>query len=116
MIREAIRQEGMVAIGKVVFTSREHIIVLEARDKGLLGRKPPSMRALTPGVQLRKPEGQLKVHPQKSFGFGLIITGLYLLPLTVSNFMGPLLLGHLFDTVGRRTMITGNIRGRRHPL
>ena len=37
MIREAIRQEGMVAIGKVVFTSREHIIALEARDKGLLG-------------------------------------------------------------------------------
>ena len=104
------------------------------------------------GGELRKPEGQLKVHPQKSFGFGLIIrsmlgkyrarsslaltlmiaqsflfnaaffsyglvltkfydvpenqAGLYLLPLTVSNFMGPLLLGHLFDTVGRRTMIT----------
>jgi hypothetical protein len=27
----------MVAIGKVVFTSREHVIALEARDKGLLG-------------------------------------------------------------------------------
>jgi DNA end-binding protein Ku len=27
----------MVAIGKVVFTSREHIIALEARGKGLLG-------------------------------------------------------------------------------
>ena len=37
VIREAIRQEGMVAIGKVVFTSREHIISLEARGKGLLG-------------------------------------------------------------------------------
>jgi DNA end-binding protein Ku len=37
VIREAIRKEGMVAIGKVVFTSREHIIALEARDKGLLG-------------------------------------------------------------------------------
>src|SRR4051795_8561470 len=37
VIREAIRQEGMVAIGKVVFTSREHVIALEARDKGLLG-------------------------------------------------------------------------------
>ena len=37
VIREAIRQEGMVAIGKVVFTSREHIIALEARDKGLIG-------------------------------------------------------------------------------
>ena len=37
VIHEAIRQEGMVAIGKVVFTSREHIIALEARGKGLLG-------------------------------------------------------------------------------
>jgi DNA end-binding protein Ku len=37
VIREAIRKEGMVAIGKVVFTSREHIIALEPRDKGLLG-------------------------------------------------------------------------------
>jgi DNA end-binding protein Ku len=37
VIREAVRQEGMVALGKVVFTSREHIIALEARGKGLLG-------------------------------------------------------------------------------
>ena len=37
VIREAIRKEGTVAIGKVVFTSREHIIALEARDKGMLG-------------------------------------------------------------------------------
>ena len=37
VIREAIRQEGMVAIAKVVFTSREHVIALEARGKGMLG-------------------------------------------------------------------------------
>jgi DNA end-binding protein Ku len=37
VIREAIRKEGMMAIGKVVFTSREHIIGLEARGKGLMG-------------------------------------------------------------------------------
>jgi DNA end-binding protein Ku len=37
VIREAIRGEGMVAIGKVVFTSREHIFALEARGKGLMG-------------------------------------------------------------------------------
>jgi DNA end-binding protein Ku len=37
VIREAIRKEGMVALGKIVFTSREHIIALEARGKGLLG-------------------------------------------------------------------------------
>src|SRR5712671_6230031 len=37
VIREAIRQEGMVALGKVVFTSREHIFALEARGKGMMG-------------------------------------------------------------------------------
>jgi DNA end-binding protein Ku len=37
VIREAIRKEGMVALGRVVFTSREHVITLEARGKGLLG-------------------------------------------------------------------------------
>ncbi len=37
VIREAIRKEGMVALGKVVFTSREHVIALEARGKGMVG-------------------------------------------------------------------------------
>jgi DNA end-binding protein Ku len=37
VIREAIRKEGMVALGTVVFTSREHVIALEPRGKGLLG-------------------------------------------------------------------------------
>jgi DNA end-binding protein Ku len=37
VIRDAIRKEGMVALGKVVFTSREHIIALEARGKGMVG-------------------------------------------------------------------------------
>jgi DNA end-binding protein Ku len=37
VIREAIRKEGMVALGRVVFTSREHIIGLEPRGKGLVG-------------------------------------------------------------------------------
>ena len=37
VIREAIRKEGMVALAKVVFTSREHVIALEARGKGMMG-------------------------------------------------------------------------------
>jgi MFS family permease len=31
--------------------------------------------------------------------------GLYILPFAVGNFLGPLLLGHLFDVLGRRRMI-----------
>ena len=37
VIREAIRKEGMVALGKIVFTSREHVIALEPRGKGMMG-------------------------------------------------------------------------------
>jgi MFS family permease len=35
------------------------------------------------------------------------VTGLYLLPFALSNFLGPMLLGRFFDTVGRRQMIAG---------
>jgi MFS family permease len=51
------------------------------------------------------------------FTYGLVLTnfyhiqearvGVYILPLAIGNFLGPLLLGHLFDTVGRKKMITG---------
>ena len=37
VIRETIRSMDMVAIGRVVLTSREHIIGLEPLDKGLMG-------------------------------------------------------------------------------
>lgn len=37
VIRETIRKMGMVAIGRVVLTSREHIIALEPLGKGLIG-------------------------------------------------------------------------------
>lgn len=50
------------------------------------------------------------------FTFGLILAhfyrvpnqriGFYVLPLAISNFCGPLLLGTLFDTIGRRKMIS----------
>lgn len=51
------------------------------------------------------------------FTYALILTkfyqvapeavGLFILPFAVGNFLGPLLLGGLFDTVGRRRMIAG---------
>jgi MFS family permease len=51
------------------------------------------------------------------FTFGLILAhfynvpsehiGFYVLPLAIGNFCGPLLLGSLFDTIGRKKMIAG---------
>jgi DNA end-binding protein Ku len=37
VIREALKKEGMVALGHVVFTTREHMIAVEPRGKGMLG-------------------------------------------------------------------------------
>jgi DNA end-binding protein Ku len=36
VIRDTIRDKGMVALGRVVLARREHVIMLEAFDKGLL--------------------------------------------------------------------------------
>jgi len=36
VIRDAIRDKNMVALGRVVLTRREHVVMLEAFDKGLL--------------------------------------------------------------------------------
>ncbi|MGE0796976.1 MAG: MFS transporter [Lautropia sp.] len=40
------------------------------------------------------------------FGVPAADAGLYLLPFAAGNFLGPLLLGHWFDTIGRRVMIS----------
>ena len=37
VIREAIRKEGMVALGRVAFTTREHVMAIEPHGKGLVG-------------------------------------------------------------------------------
>lgn len=105
------------------------------------------------GQELKPVFGQaLKLHPRKSFGFGVVArtmlttyrsrsilglllmisqaflynavfftyaliltrfydvpagrTGIYLLPFALGNFLGPLILGHFFDVVGRRQMIS----------
>jgi MFS family permease len=39
------------------------------------------------------------------YGVGADKVGWYILPFAAGNFLGPLLLGRLFDTLGRRTMI-----------
>ena len=43
----------------------------------------------------------------KFYGVPADRTGLYLVPFAIGNFLGPVVLGHFFDTVGRRPMIAG---------
>jgi DNA end-binding protein Ku len=48
VIRETLRSMDKVALARVVLTNREHVIALEARDKGLMGmllRYPYEVRA-----------------------------------------------------------------------
>src|SRR3954464_6112353 len=61
--------------------------------------------------------GQAFLYNAIFFTYALVLTdvygvndatvGLSLLPFAVGNFMGPLLLGRLFDTIGRKPMISG---------
>jgi MFS family permease len=61
--------------------------------------------------------GQAFLYNAVFFTFALVLTKMldvsdsvapwYLIPLAIGNFLGPLLLGKFFDTVGRRVMITG---------
>jgi MFS family permease len=61
--------------------------------------------------------GQAFLYNAIFFTYALVLTqvygvssssvGLYLLPFAVGNFMGPLLLGRYFDTIGRKPMISG---------
>ena len=61
--------------------------------------------------------GQAFLYNAITFGFGAILTAFYDVPasstgyffvvIAIGNFLGPLLLGKLFDTVGRRIMISG---------
>jgi MFS family permease len=43
----------------------------------------------------------------KFYGVGVDRIGLYLMPFALGNFLGPLVLGRLFDTLGRKPMIAG---------
>src|SRR3954447_666809 len=59
--------------------------------------------------------GQAFLYNAIFFTYGLVLTeiygvdsdsiGLYLIPFAVGNFMGPLLLGRFFDSIGRKPMI-----------
>jgi DNA end-binding protein Ku len=53
VIRETIRSLDKVALARVVLTSREHVIALEARDKGLMGMLRcaiPTRYAMPPNI------------------------------------------------------------------
>ena len=60
--------------------------------------------------------GQAFLYNAIFFTYGLVLTtfyhipgstiGLYLIPFAIGNIIGPLTIGRLFDTIGRRQMIS----------
>ncbi len=71
VIRDTIRDRGMVALGRVVLSRREHVVMLEAFDKGLLAttlRYPYEVREATayfedvPDLKLPKEMKELAAH------------------------------------------------------
>ena len=46
------------------------------------------------------------------YGVASTAVGYYLLPLKLGNFLGPLLIGRLFDSVGRRPLVTSTYEFR----
>jgi DNA end-binding protein Ku len=50
VLREAISEKGMVAIGRVVFRTREHMVAIKPRDKGMV------LTTLLYPYEVRKPQ------------------------------------------------------------
>jgi DNA end-binding protein Ku len=59
VIREAIRKRGMVALGRVVLSTREHVVALEPRDRGIVGL------LLHYPHEVRKPESYFRDIPEE---------------------------------------------------
>jgi len=118
-LRGAPTRLGREAVGAPLGRDRHWTIRLHQRDKPIgfldlartLFRTYP--RRATLGLVLMA--SQAFFYNAIFFTYALVLgtffgvlpehVGLYLLPLAAGNFLGPLLLGRLFDTLGRRPMI-----------
>lgn len=94
--------QPIVAKGNVTFASIARVLLQRYRQRTILGLSLMTAQAFA--------------YNGVFFTYALVLTkfydvepsrvGLYLLPFAAGNLLGPILLGRLFDTLGRRTMIT----------
>lgn len=113
-IEEHIRQGGQLERlpqpeGSIAIRTNPHVTIMTVARE--LFRSYPSRTVL--GVSLMITQSFL--YNAVFFTYALVLgkfhhvpaqsVGWYLLPFAVFNFLGPLLLGRLFDTVGRRVML-----------
>jgi MFS family permease len=123
-------EQAHAIVDEIERSAKGHVVENEARDA--LPKIKLRMRSHTPLREVART--LLTTYRQRSlvglvlmiaqaffynaifFTFALVLTdffgipanevGWYILPFAAGNFLGPLLLGRLFDTLGRRTMIT----------
>ncbi|MET8896371.1 MFS transporter [Streptomyces albogriseolus] len=109
---EAERNEPLPpAEGELTIRQRERVTFLEIARTVFAKYRKRSVLGFSLFI------GQAFLYNAITFGFGAILTtffdvpsgstGYYFAVIALGNFLGPLLLGKLFDTVGRRVMISG---------
>ncbi|GAA0367013.1 MFS transporter [Microbispora corallina] len=114
-IERTVREESDAdlepARGEIRITQRDHTPLTEVAST-LLRRYP---KRTTVGLALFV--GQAFLYNSIFFTYALVLstffkvsdssTAWYLIPIAIGNFLGPVLLGRFFDTVGRRALISG---------
>lgn len=96
--------------GPILLHRREHITIAEVLGVMFRRHRDRSVLALTLMAC------QAFCYNAIFFTYALVLTrfygvsnadvGWYILPFAIGNLLGPLMLGHLFDSIGRRPMIT----------
>ena len=113
--RQVSRDEGLKALpearGSITVRTRPHGTTIGTVARELFQSYP---RRTVLGLALMITQSFM--YNAVSFSFPFVLTkyydvptttiGLYLLPFALGNFLGPLLLGRFFDTIGRKQMIS----------
>jgi MFS family permease len=109
-VQEKLGDPGQESLSKIKLKMRDHTPLREVAHTLFTVYRQRSLVGLALMI------AQAFFYNAIFFTFALVLTefygiassqvGWYILPFAAGNFLGPLLLGRLFDTVGRRVMIT----------
>jgi MFS family permease len=117
-VMEGIETRSQASLGRPLPPVEGEPLVIHPRESfgfGLIARRMYEKYRSRSFLSLSLITSQAFLYNAVFFTYALILTrfyhvpggrtGLYLLPFAAGNFLGPLLLGHFFDTIGRRPMI-----------
>jgi MFS family permease len=95
------RAAMLSARGSITFTEIAHVLLTQHRRRTMLGLTLMIAQAFAYNAVFFTYSLVLA----RFFGVEPDRVGLYLIPFAIGNLLGPIVLGHLFDTLGRRLMI-----------